>query len=175
MVFLALLSFSLAFVILGWRRGWVQFTRRGAIAFAMAVIPFAVWFMSAPDPRFGMGQLAGMSISPLFFMRLDARARGETAGALIKWFMGVGALIVVSLAIVVGFRHADVLGGLDEELAPTPTFPLVELNDVDGVTILTPTDGYQCGRVKWCTPASVDDLRIDDSSGWMVLSRSGPS
>ena len=170
-VVFALLAFSFALLLLGSRQGWVQFTRRRAIAVGFAVVPFAVWFMKAPDPRFGMGQIVGLAISPMFFLRLDGKSAGGAAEPALKWLIGGASLLAVLLPIGITVRQESFLGTMNRSLAPIIDFPLVESEEVDGITIRTPAEGDQCGRVKWCAPGPPGDLRIEQGSAWIVVSR----
>ncbi|MBI4882730.1 MAG: hypothetical protein HY826_01595, partial [Actinobacteria bacterium] len=175
-VFFAVLTLS--FVVLGVasRMDRVSVTRRSGIAVVIALLPIAVWFTAAPEPRFGFGQFAAASISPLFFLRLGADADASASEPVVRWLIGGAALLAASLTMGATFSQASVFGPLDSAKVPIVIMPLSELKDVNGTTILTPSPtGDQCGRVKWCTPYLIPGLRIDHRLGWIVVDRTDPS
>jgi hypothetical protein len=174
-VFIVILAMSCAVLLVGARMGWARYTNRALCACAIAVLPVAVWFVQAPAPRFGLGQLAGAAVSPLFFLRLDTTAGGVAADRNVKRLVGAAALLSAALLVGDTLGSARFFGRLDAAPRPLVTFPLTEVEVVDGTTILTPEVGDQCGRVKWCTPYPTDELQGGRWLGWLVISRADPS
>jgi hypothetical protein len=161
---------------LSWRLTPPPRTPRFPVLWATTSLPVAVWFVLAPDPRFGLGPLAVFAITPgVRWLKhggshsLEDSRDGVLFGASLTVFLLACLLPIASeFGERVGARVP--LGIPEQTHLGTPQRIAADLGSVV-VTRPLNTSGPECGASLWCTPEDASGLRVDTWGPFTVLSR----
>lgn len=147
---------------------------------ALVLAPITAWFVSAPEPRFAIGQIAVLSCFPFLIAGRCApkSATVESRSGAAKRRTRAGRCIVGTLGLLLvapsGSRFAL---GVASDGVPVPSearveWPAVEIVlEKENVSIVRPVVGDQCGRHVWCSPHVDPGLTVEAWSGWQVVSQ----
>ena len=151
--------------------------RRWLTAMLAVVIPslviLAIWFFTAPDPRFVLAPLWLIPIALLAWalpsrdLPSPRRMKALTLGIL------VGALMVTGVTLAQNRMLRPIVSDGDGPLGtqPIPRPALVAFRTRSGLEIFRPLRGDQCWQAYLCTPRPLAGLRLrgrDVASGFRV-------
>lgn len=133
-------------------------------------VPVAVWFLLAPDPRFGLGLVFGWAAAPLA-LAVTRCKRGQIevlhVPVLPRVAAALGALTLSIAAVVSG---GSTTSFVDPTHLRTPKQVVLE---TDGLIFTRPLSdpGPQCGAALWCSPEDVSGLIIEQRGPFVSLAR----
>jgi len=146
---------------------------------ALVLAPMTAWFLSAPEPRFAMGQIAVLSCFPFLIAGRCApksvSVESRSGATKRRTRVGRGAVGLLGLLLVAPSGSRFVLGVASDGV-PMPSearveWPAVEtVLEKENVLIVRPVVGDQCGRHVWCSPHVDPGLTVEAWSGWQVVS-----
>jgi hypothetical protein len=140
------------------------------VALATAVIGSLIWFLKAPDPRFGLGFLIAMPA--LIFAYFITLAVVSQPGMRLRWTMSLLALLTLGAAI----QEVVNLHGRSTDLFVWRSTPVPTVRSVladKGVVVRMPVEGNQCWAIETpCTPEPPQSLYRAYLFGHMVYSHS---
>ena len=129
--------------------------------FAVAACGAGFWFLSAPDPRFGLGFLHALALLPIAFALSRVRALGRLSARIaIALVLGAGAC---SFVYTTGVYRFAVLRPWPIPLLDWPAIPIAhtEARTTDsGYEVNVPVEGADCMAAEIpCTPLFDRSLR----------------
>lgn len=138
--------------------------------------PVVVWFVLAPDPRFGLGPLGVFALLPwVRCLKREPNPERQDGVSAALLYVAVAALafsVVLPLTRELGARVGDpqTLGIPEPSHLDTPRRVVADLGNVV-ITRPLNTSGPECGAALWCTPEDVSGIEIIRWGPFTVLSR----